>query len=232
MAVAFDASSYVTSASAGVTTIDLTTLTIGSGSDRVLVAGLLCDKSSTPTGITIVWDPAGTNQSLTAITAALESGTRYAVLFGLVNPTSGNKTLRASWTNNEQVILLGASFTGADQTGGDTTFPNGASATGAANPATINVTSAANNMVLAAFVSDGGSFTGTDTPGTNFFADNSQTIINGAASYQAGASTVTMNAGQNAANSTWQVATDIVASSGGGGGSPPSRWTMSLLGVG
>ncbi len=111
MAVTFDAASNI-GAGTAVTTLSLTTLTVGTGSNRALVALLSFSQGSIPTGLTVTWDSGGTNQAMTQITGATASqGTvPTTVLFGLVNPVSGNKTLKASWTPTAACQLAAMSF--------------------------------------------------------------------------------------------------------------------------
>src|SRR5262245_57991097 len=108
------------------TTLDFTGLTIAAGSNIALVATLSW-QGGVPSGITVQWDPAGVNPSLSAITGASASAASAcgSALFGLVNPTTGNKTLRATWSGSFQAALSGVAFNGVNQAGGDTTFARG-----------------------------------------------------------------------------------------------------------
>jgi hypothetical protein len=214
MSVAFDAKGTAPADQDAVTTLDCTALTVGAGSNRVLIATLIFS-STAPTGVTVTWDPSGTNQSLTQLaTFNTATNDQRVELWGLIAPTSGNKTLRAAWTGSSELILDGISFTGADQTGGATTFPNTTttrSSGGSANPSVV-VTSAANNMTVVVV--------GTQT---QFPSAATQTVIfllsgagpaNGGASYAAGAATVTH--GFTQANADWvAVGVDIAAAAGG-----------------
>ncbi len=68
MAVVFDAKvTSTTDSTATVLTVSNTTLTVGSGSNRALIAILEVNHAPL-SGLTIAWDPAGANQALTAIT--------------------------------------------------------------------------------------------------------------------------------------------------------------------
>lgn len=152
MAVAVDSNSGVTADAAGVTTLSLTTFTVGSGANRALVALLGWDNiTHTVTGGYPRWDDAGTPQALTAITnaGANSSDSCRADLWGLVAPTSGNKTIKVNWTTAAELIIMLVSFTGVNQTGGSTTFPNGTSATGSSTLSSVVVTSAAGNYTVA-----------------------------------------------------------------------------------
>ena len=82
------------------TTCNFTNLTVGSGANRVLVAFLSFGSPSIAASITYNRDTAGANQPMTLIGAAqdITARTRAELLFGLVNPVSGNKTLNFNWT--------------------------------------------------------------------------------------------------------------------------------------
>jgi hypothetical protein len=64
-------------------------------------------------------------------------------IWGLANPASGNNTLVIPWTGGQKVFAAAISFTGVDQS---TPFPHTASAN---SVATVNVTSATGNKVVA-----------------------------------------------------------------------------------
>ena len=148
MSVAFDANATSPVSASGVTTIDLTTLTVGTGANRALVVQL-SHATKTITNESMNWDQTGSPQACTSIKAANGSGSDgRAELWGLVAPTSGAKTLRHSWTGISDVIINAVSWTGADQTGGATTFPNSTSATGTSTTPSVTVTSAVNHATM------------------------------------------------------------------------------------
>jgi hypothetical protein len=149
MAVAFDANSTADVRGASISTLDLTTLTVGSGADRVLVAQVSYADGVDPAAPAINWDQLGTPQALTQIVKVVNGTLALAQLWGLVNPTSGNKTLR--WTNSatvNEVFLNATAVTGANQTGGVTTFPNSTTNTGTSTAPSITITSASGNMTI------------------------------------------------------------------------------------
>lgn len=148
-------------------TLSNSNMTVGSGSNRALIA--LADFSALsstcpPPGLTVTWGA----QSMTQIgfAQAQDSANPCAMLFGLVNPTSGNQTLTASWTGNRDAVLTAISFTGVNQTGGATSFPNSNSANDGGTTGTsasVTVSSASNAYVVTAFVGDN-TFNGTVGP--------------------------------------------------------------------
>jgi hypothetical protein len=149
MAVAFDANSTTDVLGSSIATLDLTTLTVGSGANRALVAQVSYSNGGDPTGPAINWDQLGTPQALTQIVKIVNGTLAMAQLWGLVNPISGNKTLR--WTNIanvSEVILNATAVTGANQTGGVTTFPNSVTNIGTSTAPSITITSASGNMTI------------------------------------------------------------------------------------
>jgi hypothetical protein len=167
MAVAFDAKGTADATGNGATSKDLTVLTItGALSNSALVAQVGFSLQ-TVASVTLAWDNAGTPQSMTQITAANGTGTvARAELWGLIAPTSGNKTLHAAWTGASDVYLQAASWSGVDQTGGATSFAHSTSATGTTtgNNIThnsITITSAVNNATMDAVCVDLASYNST-----------------------------------------------------------------------
>src|SRR5882672_993504 len=224
MAVAFDASTAAITSVNGVATMTVSNMTVGSGSNRALVAGVMWDTNAAlPTGITVTWDSGGTNQSMSLIpgTSALAINNSGSIaLYGLVAPTSGNKSLVISWTGNQEAHAFAASFTGVDQTGGATSFPHGNNAVSAssASPETVTNTSATGNFVVAYFSQGLSSFGAIS--GTTIAIDESGPNIGVAASRTTGAASVTSTAAFSGTGPWSASATDILAAGGGGGFTP------------
>lgn len=153
MAVAVDAvSSAETASGAGVTTATHTNLTIGASlSNGALIFGVGWDAKVTSPNAH--WDSAGTNQLMTLIGTVNTAGTNGTVaIFGLRNPTSGNKTFSTSWTGASLATIFGVSFTGVDQTSDANAFKNFNSATGNSTTPSVTITSATGNIIVGAFV--------------------------------------------------------------------------------
>lgn len=200
MAVAFDANASAVVTGTGVTSITTSNLTVGAGSNRAIVCQVVFSLE-TLTGLTIRWDELGTPQSMAQIITANGLGLiSRADLWGLVAPTSGAKQAKAAWTGVSDVYINPTSFTGVDQTGGATSFPNSASATGTAipsSPFSLAITSAVGDFTVAAESQDVGSVS-TATQTTNFLSnalscDGASTRATGAASVSHGWSTDTTN---------------------------------------
>jgi hypothetical protein len=189
MAATFDANASADVTSNAVTSITTSNLTVGSGTNRALIAQIVW--SGTTTSPSANWDQLGTPQALAQVPSAAATNTGRVELWGLVNPTSGAKQLKVSWTTSRDVYVNQLSYTGVDQTGGATSFPHGTSATGTGNnpTASVTVTSATNNAVVAAHFS-AGSFLSVNN--TQTFLDNVAANASGAGNRAAGAATVTL----------------------------------------
>ena len=110
------------------TSMSYTGLTVPSGTTNpAIIFGLSLYASGgvAASGVSATWDFGGTNQAMDFIgSAPIVSGVDYAILFGLVNPTPGNLTLHVAWTNTCIPNGCANHVTGADQTGGSTTWLN------------------------------------------------------------------------------------------------------------
>lgn len=217
MAVAFDAKVTITADTTGATSLSTSTLTVGSGSNRALIAFVGFSQGSIPAGLSCTWDSGGSNQSMTQVASVVDgAGSHVIVIFGLVNPVSGAKVLRAAWTASLEAHLSAVSFTGVDQTGGVTSFPHANSATATSTSASVTITSATGNMVVAACEQD--SFVFTSTNGTTIDLDTGSPGPQAAMAslYNNGAATVACTAawgGGSVVNSI--VGCDILAAGGG-----------------
>ena len=139
-----DVNGYVTG------TITNNNLTVGTGSNRCLVAQLnFWPGGITPTPVAVTWN----GISLTQIGT---KGTTF--LFGLANPSSGNHALVATWSGGYAYTALnGTSFTNCAQTG---TFINVNTATGTAGiggTSSLAVTNPSGNIAVESVGSDTGS---------------------------------------------------------------------------
>lgn len=215
MAVAFDANSGTPADATAVATLSLSTLTVGALANRALIGIVSLDNVATPTLSSWVWDSAGTPQNLTLINTSSHTPSAYAWMYGLVAPTSGNKTMKITFTGNVTEIQLGATASsGVDQTGGTTTFPHSISNSGTSTaPTTGPITSAVGNLTIGA-VSCGASISAPTQ--TLIWTDNGGTNNNIAATRAAGAATVTHAWTQGSSQIWATVGTDILAFGAGG----------------
>jgi hypothetical protein len=220
VAVAFDAkSSAVTAAAAAASPLDHNNMTVGTGgSNYALIAYVMVQAGTLPPNLAATWN----GVSMTAITGASLNG--GVALFGLVAPASGNKTLEITWTGGGtfNTYVYATSWTGVDQTGGATSFPNGNNSTGSVSPHSVTITSATGNMVTAGHLDNDtnwGAISGITLFTSVALADNA------AANYDNGAASVTLTAAYTSGSAWWTVGTDIKAAGGGGGGSPLKRYS-------
>lgn len=212
MAVAFDAQSTTDNRVAAVATSSDTNLTVGSGANRALIVQIAWGAATPPNITGVHWDSAGTNQACTLITGTDATFSQMRVsLYGLIAPTSGNKTLKVDWAANATDGYVSAvAYTGVDQTGGDTSFAHGATGSGTNNAVSKVITSAVGNAVVG--VLDTNLVNITSTSGTNVYIDNGGGASSAAAMRDVGAATVTLTA---APNNTWLMAgCDVVAAGG------------------
>lgn len=210
-AVAFDANqtaiAYVTD---GTTPLNTSGLTIGSGSNRALVVAISL-RGVSISSQSMHWDPSGTNQALTLITS-LSTTAFTTQLWGLVNPTSGNKVLSTTWSGSAICTMNGTSFTGVDQTGGTTSFPHATSTSdtsGTVTAPSLTVTSAANNAAMACLAVYVNPTISAPTQTQTFLSNNSNARCG--ASRAAGAATVAFGWTLSSGNTFNIVGCDIKA---------------------
>jgi hypothetical protein len=223
MAVAFDAKPTGTSPNfdavfSGATSVNLGTLTVGSGSNRALVASIMFN--AVVSTVALHWDTAGTNQSMTQIGTGTNSigSTNVIYLFGLLAPTSGAKTLGATWTTSAAGYLSGISWTGVSQTSFATSFINFnhvANSCGGTTTSSITVTTTSGNATVE-FGGNSGSETGTAFNQTQWYEDHTGTP-NSWANYalSAGASTTFNETVSATSTQTHECGCDIVAAATG-----------------
>lgn len=230
MAVAKDAAGAAvlsTTQSNGAHQVPTGLITVGAGA-TLLIAGQEVDVT-TPGSISMTWDTAGggTNQAMTEIgTLAVDSGgsaTMNLVLFGVINPTAGNKNLTMSWTTGGPSYYMAMSFTGSDTTSvANATY--GFAKNNAASGANATVTSgaaiASGDMALAVYNNQAGysnAFTAGTDPGDGGTAigKNEGLTTNMAAEYYSGAgSTIAASAAQAASQHFVAVIVGIKAAGG------------------
>lgn len=158
MAVTHNATSSVESTGTGVQQNDHTNLTIAAGSNIGLVVQITW-VLQTVSGVSVTWDQGGTNQACAIIGSAVNTpgANGRVVLYGLRAPTTGNHTLRVSWTGASDVIVNAVAFNNVDQTSDAAAFAHATSATGATptNSPSLAITSAAANMTVELMTDDG-----------------------------------------------------------------------------
>lgn len=218
------------SRTASAATLTITTLTVGSCSNRAIALAIFTGTQgvSFPSGLAITRNTGETFTQITGTLFADSALTSVGAWYGLLNPSAGNVTITASWTGNNEMHMIAFSFCGVDQTSVAVAFPNGTAATPATGTtATVTVTSATNDKTVAMFSQNIGNWTATNGQITNAI-DNNGPNLGVAADYQNGAATVAMT-GTIGSSGRWNaMGTDIKAAAAGGT-TPNLR---SLLGVG
>lgn len=219
MAVALDAVSESTIGADG------TSLTIShtvAGSDRALYYAVAHTPGDTGvSGVTATYN--GTAMDI-LFTDDTTLSNRHVRVFRLVAPATGTHDVVLSWTGTSGMAALGASFTGVDQAD-----PDDAQAATSVDPGTSisrSTSSATGDMVMDVLVLSNNAssiaVTGTNTQINQIDgaggADDPNAI---AASYEAGAATVTPSWGWTGSVSGVQWAWNINAATGGGGSAVP-----------
>lgn len=189
-----------TANSATGTSVSTSAITISAGSNRALLVGVVMDSGSVlPVGLGCVYDVAGANQTMTAVsgtnTGISAAITAAMVFYGLVNPTSGaSKTVTCSWTASSTVGVVAISFTGTNQSSVAAAFPNGNfnSPGSAASPAAVTITSATGHKTVAMEAQNCVPFGAIS--GTTLTAELDMANVGFVSNYDNGAATVAMTA--------------------------------------
>lgn len=191
--VTFDAVASSPASGTGVTTLDLTTMTVGSGARRVLIA--LLSTNGTISNLTATWDYGVSNQKM----GCFGGGSVWMAV--LASPVSGNKTLRFTWTTSRNALASAIAFSGAHQ-GGAFKGGNGYSSGAAASNPSITIASAVGRKLVDVLAHNAGTVTA-----------NTQTLLYnigiGAAQRADGAASVVM--GYTIASNAITYALDIFA---------------------
>lgn len=189
----------------------------GSGSNPALLLGLSYLWSGTAGSFTVK----SGSQAISTVTGATgtDADNVVTLLYGITGAQglpAGVNTVSIVATQSVFLDVAALAVTGANQTGGTTTFANGAGGNGTVNPASKTITSATGDLVFVVASGFPTTFTGAVSPGTiigsaqNVGLNSNAQYANGAASV---AATLTMSG-----NGNWSIAgVDIVAAAGGGG---------------
>jgi hypothetical protein len=215
MAVALDVAGTQQDNTPGGTSPEVYTglTTAGSLANGAIVAMVLMGNKTITSGtMTVTWG----SQTMTFIPGSQvvsSGGFGIITLWGLVGVTVfGNQNLSVAWTggtNDNNFSCVACSWTGVNQTGGATSFPNGNTAGATSSSPSVTITSAVGDAVMAAFADLAQSFTATS--GTNLFLNSAMTNINTAGLRAAGAASVVCT-GTIGASDTWIASgTDIAA---------------------
>lgn len=201
-----------------------TTHTVGAGSNLALLVRLvLVESDAAGSAVTVVWDPVTANQSMyqIATTATASSANVHIMLFGLVAPVTGNKTVRVTYagTSNPSQVTVGAiTLSGVDQTGTTTSFAHAITNTGTASGAGgVTITSAVNNWTMSVWANTGSGSHVTGHNQTEDFFDDTGSTCNVEVQDAAGAATVSHTVTINAVDDWGIAGCDVVAAGAAAG---------------
>jgi hypothetical protein len=219
MAVALDVAGSGTLFSATTSPVTYTGLTTGGSlsNGAIVVMIMFQDSTGSPTISGVTWG----GQAMTAITGtagANSAATAQVALYGLVGITNfGAQNLVISFgAGNFDFVVCACSWTGVNQSGGSTSFPNGNLATGTSTSPAVTITSATGDAVMAC-VADAGSGGVSSTGNTQLFTNNVSNINTGG-QRAAGAASVSCTATLSASD-TWVISgTDIAAAAAAASG--------------
>lgn len=126
------------------------TLTIASGHSNTALVVWVGWATQAVTVSSVTWDPAGANQALTAVAAAVTAGTTYSKqAFRLVNPTAGtSKVVRVTMSSGtvSNVNIGAAAYDGVDQSAPTANFTS--NTTGAALTVTASSGDATTTSII------------------------------------------------------------------------------------
>ncbi len=210
MTVTVDATATVAaSLTTGVSTLTNSSLTVGAGATALLAMIMFNEFSANVSStVTMNWDNAGIPQGMTSLGTMITTGNLAIQLFGLVNPTPGNKILTATWTETVQAVLSAQSYRGSINSGVATAFLHFATSSGTAGAPTITITSATGNISVCVAAEINATTALTATGSAAIYAN--QTFAGGVggfgtiASYAPGAATVAWTAAPT--STEWAIA--------------------------
>lgn len=153
MTVSVNATATAAASTASDTTLTNSNLTVAGGA-TALLAVLIFNEAFTivDTVSSISWDAAGASPQPMTLLAEIQSAdvNVHIRLFGLVNPTPGNRELTANWVNAAPGFLDAIAFNGSLNSSVASAFLHAATNSGITGVPTISITSAPGNLVVAA----------------------------------------------------------------------------------
>lgn len=187
-AITLDAAATSVAYANTATSVSNTTQTVGTASDRVCVA-IVVMTNKTPTNQTMTWDSSGTKQAMTLLqekTFVGGPGSRVEI-WGLINPTSGTKTLTYSFTGTStEVFLSSICFNGVHQT---TAFTGAAGYNGSASSPSFPSSASSGQASVGVTSSDSGLLSAPTQ--TSIYIDNTRSVLDAAAAYNIGSAAPT-----------------------------------------
>ncbi len=202
------------------TSVTLSTLTVGTGSNEALYAGL-STQGATLGSPSCSWD----GQAMTNIGGQTLSDNSSVYVYRLVAPHSGNKSLTCQWSNSVTVMLGAFSVSGVNQT---TPERNIVTSSGFSASPSISISSTSGDMSFAVGVNGGADWTSSSQ--AVVWLDTSGVAWNGAASRAAGTSSNThgFTIGGGYSLLWGLIGLDIVAASNSAPPPPPPSATPTI----
>lgn len=221
MALAIDATATAATTTAGATSLTNANLTVGAGATCLLAVIVFQEQLATPGTINVCrWDSAGTNQATTLVASIQSDNTNLLTQFyALVNPTTGNKTLSASWTTSVPAVLNVMSFSGGVTTSVATAFVRSGTNHALSGSPTLSLTGATGNISVCCEASVPANITSLTTTGSSsWFANNAVASAHVSASTAPSATSITWTGAPT--STEWNIAgIDVVAGAGTQSGS-------------
>jgi len=214
MAITQDATSQGQKTAVG-TTLDVSHVATGTGTDGLLVVFVAINTSGATTVTGVVWDQGGANTALTQLGTldAANSAVRGDIWY-LKAPSAGTKTIRVTTSAAQATILKAVTFTGVNQTTAMDGFATDDNTTGTAS--STDVTSATGNLVVDMTLWEDPLDQSAESPGggqslIGTAEEIAGNILGVSCSKEAGASTVTMSWSWTSSVTSAQVAANINA---------------------
>lgn len=173
--------------SAGTSTT-LTTIVVASGSNTVLMVGLVLQVGTSSPSCN--WDNAVSPQAMFLIGNASGTG-EQVTLFGLRNPHVGTLTLACSWTAAGSGSIGGQAFDGVDTSSDANAFKNQAANNGSSTTAFVAIVNVTGGMVVDVAGQAVQNFSNPGTAQSTIFINNSSPSVAIAMGNQSGAGTLT-----------------------------------------
>lgn len=200
-----------------------TGITVQTGDTLLIFCFVLSNAGIFGGNLTLNWDSGGTPQAMTQIDNNASGASPKVFLFGLVNPTPGNKSLSVSWvasglnsTHTENAI----SFTGTVTTSvaAAALTDGGAGGTGTALT-TPTVTGNVNDYYVSGYA---GASNLSSVSDNQLMLDNN--VTHAGANYKQSAASVSMSAVQASSVAWATIGAEIVGAAGGGSNTPFNPW--------
>lgn len=151
MAVTLNANNSAHTHATDITQLDNGNLTIAAGTKTALIAKIHISNSTTPTITSVQWDIAGTPQAMTLITSIANGNEGRTYIYGLLNPTTGNRTCRMALSGlTSEVFFNLTAYDGVEDSSFGAAFIAATPATGTSTTPSITISSATGDMTVAA----------------------------------------------------------------------------------